>query len=55
MEKGIQTLLENYVSIYERPKKKWIKYTDEEKQNERESLSEVIITKMLEKRENENE
>ena len=31
MEKSIQTLLEDYVLIYERPKKKCSKYTDEEK------------------------
>ena len=31
MEKGTQTLLEDYVSIYERPKEKCSKYTNEEK------------------------
>ena len=31
MEKGTQTLLGKYVSIYEKPKKKCSKYTDEEK------------------------
>ena len=31
MEKGTQTPLDNYVSIYERPKKKCSKYIDEEK------------------------
>ena len=31
MEKGTQTLLDNYVSIYERPNKKCSTFTDEEK------------------------
>ena len=31
MEKGTQTLLEYYVSIYERPKQKRSKYTDDNK------------------------
>ena len=46
MEKGTQTLLENYVSIYERPKKRnAVNIQMKKKQNERESLPETTIIK----------
>ena len=55
MDIGTQALLENYVSMYERQKKKCITYTDEEETG-RAIISTInVIIKNLKKRENENE
>ena len=45
MEKGTQTLLEDYVSIYERPKRNAVNLQMKEKQNELESLPVTTIYK----------
>ena len=51
MEKGIQTLLGNYVSIYERPKKKCSKHTDEENAERARTSTIKYYFKNIEKRE----
>ena len=56
MEKGTQTLLEDYVSIYERPIiRNALNIQMRKKQNELESLPEMILSKLVKKRENEND
>ena len=55
MEKNTQTLLEYYVPINERPKKKCSKYTDEEKAERARISTRTYYYKNIEKRDNEND
>ena len=51
MEQSTQTLLEDYVSIYEKPQKKYNKYTDEEKAERARISTRSYYYKNIEKRE----